>query len=140
MQIRKLDWINRPDHVRLSAHSVEFTDEKHTACLHTTGENENIRLSCEGDGICFLMLHTDRDRLVLGNGKASFSFAGFSYEIPLDVPSCLIVRKQGADIRFEAEDGRLLMHLTNPAFLGSASFGFATSGSGGKAVLRFSSL
>ena len=130
MQIKKLDWINRPEKIRVTAHSLTFKDEKTSICLHTTGIDDEVKLTYEGEGISFLMLHTENDYILFKHDRILSAFSGFKSEMPADIPSTIIVRKKGEDITFLTEDGKMIYHISNPAFTESASFGFKTGKSG----------
>ena len=130
MQIKKLDWINRPEKIRVTAHSLTFKDERTSVCLHTTGVDDEVKLSYEGEDISFIMLHTENDYILFDSNRILSTFAGFKTEFPSDIPSTMVVKKKGEDITFLTEDGRLIYHISNPAFTESASFGFKTGKSG----------
>ena len=135
MQIKKLDWINRPEKIRVTAHSLTFKDDRTSVCLHTTGVDDEVKLTYEGDGISFIMLHTENDYILLEKDRILSVFAGFRAEFPSAVPSTIIVRKKGEEISFLREDGEILYHISNPAFADSASFGFKTGKTGRTATL-----
>ena len=133
MHIKKLDWINRQEKIRVTAHSLTFKDEKTSVCLHTTGVDDEVKLTNEGEYISFLMLHTENDYILFEKDRILSVFAGFKAEFPASVPATIIVRKKGDDISFLSEDGESIYHISNPAFMESASFGFKT-GKTGKTV------
>ena len=135
MQIKKLDWINRPERIRVTAHSLKFKDDRTSICLHTAGVDDEVKLSYEGDDISFIMLHTENDYLLLGKTRILSVFAGFRSEFPASVPSTVIIRKNGDDIAFLTENGETIYHISNPAFHDSASFGFKTGKTGGEVTL-----
>lgn len=139
MQIRKIDWINRPNKIRVSSKSLTFLSEKKSTALHTTTEKEKLCLHYEGSRVSFIMLHTMHDRIIFSEGRIEVSFSGFSYSFPADFDSTLIVEKDGERISFFSKD-REILTLTHPAFKESASFGMTSTPTGEETTFFFYSL
>lgn len=136
MQIKKVDWINRPARVGITAHTLSFTSSGEHKALYTLGTDGNLVLSYEGDDIGFLMLHTPADWIILRPGRIYGILFGLSFDIPAHVLSPLEIRKEGERINFTT-DGRTVLDISNPAFRDSASFGFITGKDTKEAVLGF---
>ena len=117
MQIKKVDWINRPEKVKVSAHSLTFMDNYPSYALYTIGKDEDLFLSYEGEEVSFILLHTDKDMITLHEDEIDISFAGLNAK----------VRKRGEEVTFSDEEGDLLS-LSYPSFSTSVSVGFKTKG------------
>ncbi len=136
MQIKKVDWINRPSRVGITAHTLSFTSSGEHKALYTLGTDGDLVLSYEGDGIGFLMLHTPADWIVFCPGRIHGILFGLSFDIPAEIPHALEIHKEGERIRFVSA-GRIVLDISNPAFQDSASFGFITGKDTKEAVLSF---
>ncbi len=124
MQIKKIDWINKPEKVRVSAHSLSFKAERRCAALYTLEEEGKLALiRHNSETVSFLMLHTKNDRIIFRKDHADMKFSSLSEWIYLSIPDEIRVRKEGKKIVFSSATSALLT-LENDAFFSSASFGF----------------
>ncbi len=128
MQIKKVDWINKPEKVKVTAHSLTFITEKRCALLYTLEKDGELKLVRHNGNVSFLMLHTKNDRIILERESVDIRMFSLNSTITLSVPDEISVRKTGDTIAFSAS-GSVLIRLSNPAFLDSASFGFLIEGS-----------
>ncbi|HIV99407.1 MAG TPA: hypothetical protein IAB12_06500 [Candidatus Ornithospirochaeta avicola] len=124
MQIKKVDWINRPEKMRANSYSISFDEKGKRAALYTLGKEEEIALSYEGDGVSFFLFHTENDYLIISSTLLSFNLFSLKgkYELPFEIKS-LLIRKENERIVF-ISDGKEIMSLENEAFTESASVGF----------------
>lgn len=127
MQIKKVDWINRPEKVKVSAHSLTFMDNYPSYALYTIGKDDDLFLSYEGEGVSFILLHTDRDMITLNEDEIDISFAGLNAKVRKKRGKSLCIRKRGEEVTFSDEDGDFLS-LSYPSFSSSVSAGFKTKG------------
>ena len=98
----------------------------------TIGEEGTLSLSFEKDDevqLSFVLLHTPSDFIRFSQDGIHYSFFGLDSFIPCHIPSAIRMEKKGDVISFYSSS-LLLMKMENPAFLGSASFGFEIKGKG----------
>lgn len=123
MQIKKTDWIGRPEQVKVRAHSLSFKTAKRCAALYTLEENEELRLIRHNKSVSFLMLHTKEDRIIFKDDFIDLKFFSLRETITKSTGDVLLIEKRGKSISFSTEGGKL-MEIENEAFTSSASFGF----------------
>lgn len=136
MQIKKVDWINRPAKVRVTSRTLTFRQKEKSAALYTLSETEDLLLRYEGENVSFLMLHTDRDRLKITPDGISFSMHGTKAIIPGRHGAELFVEKRGDTVTFKEKDVTVF-EWSDPAFRDSASIGFLMEGSENEVTLFF---
>ena len=136
MQIKKVDWINRPERVRITSRTLCFRESGKRAALYTVGENEELTLRYEGENVSFLMLHTDRDYLRICSDRIAFSMHGTKSVSYGTFGTELEVVKEGTHISF-LQDGRTVFEAEDPAYKDSASLGFFIEGSEKDVTLFF---
>ncbi len=125
MQIKKVDWINRPQKVKITAHTLSFRSSGIHKALYTLEEKGCLELEYEGNDICFFMLHTPSDAIFFSLDKIYGSMFNLSFSFPAKLSNRLIIEKDGEKITFISKEETVL-EISNPAFLDSASFGFVT--------------
>ncbi len=125
MQIKKVDWINRPGKVKITAHTLSFCSTGIHKALYTIGESGCLELEYEGNDICFFMLHTPSDEIFFSSDKIYGSMFGLSFSFPAELSCRLKIEKEREKIVFTSKE-KTVLEISNPAFLDSASFGFVT--------------
>lgn len=119
MQIKKVDWINKPESVKERAHSLKFHVKERTAVLYTLEESGELKLIKHNDIVSFLMLHTKEDRIIFNKESADIKMFSLSATVKFNTFDTLTVKKDGSIITFNDD-----LKIENPAFFSSASFGF----------------
>ena len=138
MNIKKADWINPPEILERSLHSLTVKcDGKHTL-LFTAGENDSVTLSVDTElDYGFMLLHTPEEYLLIGKEKALITFGGVRTAFPLrKCHDRLCFRKEGKRITVLSGDDTVLS-IEKDAFLSSSSFGLTIEGEGNAYVEVF---
>ena len=127
MNTKKALWVKRPkSFINIDLHSFSWTEEENSSVFWTVGEEGEIslrRINDESVDVDFVLLHTPSDFVRFtkkGILSSFFSLTSFT---------SLRMKKESATISFFSEDA-LVYKIENPAFLGSASFGFEIKGKG----------
>ena len=127
MNTKKALWVKRPkSFINIDLHSFSWTEEENSSVFWTVGEEGEISLRRSNDesvDVDFVLLHTPSDFVRFtkkGILSSFFSLTSFT---------SLRMKKESATISFFSED-TLVYKIENPAFLGSASFGFEIKGKG----------
>ncbi len=136
MQIKKTDWIGRPEKVMVRSHSLTFKTDKRCAVLYTLEETGELKLIKHNKSVSFLMLHTKKDRIIISDDVIDASFFGLREKIEIKAGDMLLVKKEGSKITFSSDSFKLL-EIENEAFASSASFGFLIEGSDEEVFLEF---
>ena len=133
MNTKKAFWLKRPKkYIETTLHSFSWNEEGSSSVYWTIGEEGTLSLSFEKDDevqISFVLLHTPSDFIRFSQDGIHYSFFGLDSFIPFHMPSAIRMEKKGDVISFYSSS-ILLMKMENPAFLGSASFGFEMEGKG----------
>ena len=136
MQIKKTDWIECPERVKVRAHSLTFKASKRCAVLYTLDKEGSLKLIRHNDTVSFLMLHTKEDRIIISKERMDIKFFSLKESINRKVGDVLVIEKKGERISFNGEDENIF-EIENSAFLCSASFGFLIEPSDEEIVLEF---
>ena len=124
MNTKKALWVKRPkSFINIDLHSFSWTEEENSCVFWTVGEEGEIslrRINDESVDVDFVRF-TKKGIL-----SSFFSLTSFT---PLSSFTSLRMKKESATISFFSED-TLVYKIENPAFLGSASFGFEIKGKG----------
>ena len=136
MQIKKVDWINRPGKIRIAAHTLSFCSAGIHKALYTLEKNGCLDLEYEGADICFYMLHTQKDEIFFSSDKIYGSMFGLSFSFPAELSRRLRIEKDEGKIVFKSRE-KTVLEISNPAFIDSASFGFITGKDTTDASLSF---
>lgn len=123
MQIKKTDWINRPESVKVRAHSLTFRSERRCAALYSLEEVGELRLVRHNKSVSFLMLHTKRDRIIFKEDHIDMKLWSSECRMSIESDNELIIKKENECVSFFSGD-KCLLKISNPAFTSSASFGF----------------
>ena len=93
------------------------------------GEISLRRSNDESVDVDFVLLHTPSDFVRFTKKGILSSFFSLTSFTPLSSFTSLRMKKESATISFFSDDA-LVYKIENPAFLGSASFGFEIKGNG----------
>ena len=133
MNTKKALWVKRPkSFINIDLHSFSWTEEENSSVFWTVGEEGEISLRRSNDesvDVDFVLLHTTSDFVRLTKKGILSSFFSLTSFTPLSSFTSLRMKKESATISFFSED-TLVYKIENPAFLGSASFGFEIKGKG----------
>ena len=133
MNTKKALWVKRPkSFINIDLHSFSWTEEENSSVFWTVGEEGEISLRRSNDesvDVDFVLLHTLSDFVRFTKKGILSSFFSLSSFTPLSSFTSLRMKKESATISFFSEDA-LVYKIENPAFLGSASFGFEIKGKG----------
>ena len=133
MNTKKALWVKRPkSFINIDLHSFSWTEEENSSVFWTVGEEGEISLRRSNDesvDVDFVLLHTPSDFVRFTKKVILSSFFSLSSFTPLSSFTSLRMKKESATISFFSEDA-LVYKIENPAFLGSASFGFEIKGKG----------
>ena len=136
MQIKKTDWINKPEKVITRAHSLRFTTDKRTIVLYTLEEEGNLKLIRHSKSTSFVMLHTKEDRIIFSDNCIDVKFFGLKERISKETGDILQIEKKKNMITFSSEN-EVLLEISAPPFSSSASFGFLVEPSEEEIILEF---
>ena len=133
MNTKKALWVKRPkSFINIDLHSFSWTEEENSCVFWTVGEEGEISLRRSNDesvDVDFVLLHTPSDFVRFTKKGILSSFFSLTSFTPLSSFTSLRMKKESATISFFSED-TLVYKIENPAFLGSASFGFEIKGKG----------
>ena len=133
MNTKKAIWVKRPKtYITIDLHSFSWDVDDSSSVFWTIGEVGVIDLRAVYDdsvSLDFVLLHTPNDYVRFTKFGIYSSFFGFSSYIPSYSLNSLLLKKEGSSLSFYNDD-KLLLKIENPAFLGSASFGFEVKGKG----------
>ena len=133
MNTKKALWVKRPkSFINIDLHSFSWTEEENSSVFWTVGEEGEISLRRSNDesvDVDFVLLHTTSDFVRFTKKGILSSFFSLTSFTPLSSFTSLRMKKESATISFFSEDA-LVYKIENPAFLGSASFGFEIKGKG----------
>ena len=133
MNTKKALWVKRPkSFINIDLHSFSWTEEENSSVFWTVGEEGEISLRRSNDesvDVDFVLLHTTSDFVRFTKKGILSSFFSLTSFTPLSSFTSLRMKKESATISFFSED-TLVYKIENPAFLGSASFGFEIKGKG----------
>ena len=133
MNTKKALWVKRPkSFINIDLHSFSWTEEENSSVFWTVGEEGEISLRRSNDesvDVDFVLLHTASDFVRFTKKGILSSFFSLTSFTPISSFTSLRMKKDSATISFFSEDA-LVYKIENPAFLGSASFGFEIKGKG----------
>lgn len=133
MNTKKALWVKRPkSFINIDLHSFSWTEEENSSVFWTVGEEGEISLRRSNDesvDVDFVLLLTPSDFVRFTKKGILSSFFSLTSFTPLSSFTSLRMKKESATISFFSEDA-LVYKIENPAFLGSASFGFEIKGKG----------
>ena len=133
MNTKKALWVKRPkSFINIDLHSFSWTEEENSSVFWTVGEEGEISLRRSNDesvDVDFVLLHTPSDFGRFKKKGILSSFFSLTSFTPLSSFASLRMKKESDTISFFSEDD-LVYKIENPAFLGSASFGFEIKGKG----------
>ena len=133
MNTKKALWVKRPkSFINIDLHSFSWTEEENSSVFWTEGEEGEISLRRSNDesvDVDFVLLHTPSDFVRFTKQGLLSSFFSLTSFTPLSSFTSLRMKKESATISFFSDDA-LVYKIENPAFLGSASFGFEIKGKG----------
>lgn len=132
MNTGKATWIEHPKHVITTLHSYKYEGKDDLCVMFTLGEEGSITLlsKCEGSRESeFIFLHTPNDYIILDKNGIRGKLFTVDISIPMEIGNTIVFEKKNEEISFNS-DGRTLFTISNPAFLGSASFGIRSKGTG----------
>ena len=133
MNTKKALWVKRPkSFINIDLHSFSWTEEENSSVFWTVGEEGEISLRRSNDesvDVDFVLLHTTSDFVRFTKKGILSSFFSLTSFTPLSSFTSLRMKKESATISFFSDDA-LVYKIENPAFLGSASFGFEIKGKG----------
>ena len=129
MNTKKADWINKPERISMSLHSLSFHSEGRHCVFFTIGESGSITIEIKKGDASFVFLHTHNDAIRFSENGIGIRMFSFSSRIPIAAGRSMRMEKNGEDISFYS-DGNMVLSISNKAFLSSASFGAMTDKEG----------
>ncbi|MGN1164569.1 MAG: hypothetical protein ACI4S4_07195 [Candidatus Ornithospirochaeta sp.] len=133
MNTKKATWVHRPSSpFTTDLHSFSWAEDNESSVFWTIGEEGEISLSYEKDedvSVFFVFLHTPSDYISFHPSIVVSSFFSLSSSFPASIESNMKMVKEGDTISFFSGES-LIEKIQNPAFEGSASFGFYIKGKG----------
>ena len=133
MNTKKALWVKRPkSYITIDLHSFSWTEDGESSVFWTIGEEGEFELRAQYDdsvSLDFVLLHTPSDYVRFSEDGIYSSFFSLSSFIPSPSFSSIRFKKEKTVISFYSGE-ELIYKIENPAFLGSASFGFEIKGKG----------
>lgn len=132
MNTKKAIWVRFPGNISITLHSFTYTSEKEGFVLFTIGEEDKIELTLKAEesaSAAFVLFHTPSDWIEFNKDGISFSLFGGKGFFPCKIGEKITFIKEKENLSFFSEE-RLIFSTSDPAFLGSASFGARTRGKG----------
>lgn len=133
MNTKKAFWVKRPkSYITIDLHSFSWTEDGESSVFWTIGEEGEFELSAlfdESITLDFVLLHTPSDYVRFSKDGIYSSFFSLSSFLPSPSFSSIRLKKDKSVISFYSGEA-LIYKIENPAFLGSASFGFEIKGKG----------
>lgn len=132
MNTGKAIWLRHPKHVLTTLHSYTYEGKDDLCVMFTLGESGEMSLftKCEKDAKAkMVFLHTPNDYLIFSNGIIEGKLFEVEYRIHSSFDSRISLKKEGMKLSF-ISDGKVVLEISNPAFMGSASFGVISEGIG----------
>ena len=133
MNTKKATWVRRPSsYFTTDLHSFSWKEESESSVFWTIGCEGEISLSYSADpdvSVRFVFLHTPSDYISFSPDHVTSSFFSLSSSFPFSISTTMKMVKDGDKISFYTGE-ELVLKIENPAFQGSASFGFTIKGEG----------
>ena len=132
MNTSKATWIRHPRPIVTTLHSFSYEGKESLCVMFTLGEEGEFKLSAKADGeksFDFLFLHTPNDYLIFDKKGIHGKLFTVDIDIPMEIESNIILKKEKEKLVFY-DSNKQLIAISNPAFLGSASFGLEAKGNG----------
>ena len=133
MNTKKALWVKRPkSYITIDLHSFSWTEDGESSVFWTIGEEGEFELKAQYDdsvSLDYVLLHTPSDYVKFSKDGIYSSFFSLSSFIPSPSFSSIRFKKEETVISFYSGE-ELIYKIKNPAFLGSASFGFEIKGKG----------
>ncbi|MBO8436741.1 MAG: hypothetical protein IAA97_07170 [Spirochaetes bacterium] len=130
MNTKKAIWINKPEHIKATLHTLSFKSESAHSVFFVLGEEEEIKLSYKAETtVAFVLMHTEEDYIVFKDNAIVLLFSGIRTEIPHAAINELELIKKGPALTFKSGDDEILA-ITKTAFRTSVSFGISAKGCG----------
>lgn len=132
MNTGKATWLKHPKHVITTLHSYSYEGKGDLCVMFTLGEEGTMSLytKCEGERESeLLLLHTPNDYLLLSSKGIRGTMFSLSFDIPMEIGNKIVLKKEKEELFFFDGD-KCIFKLSNPAFLGSTSFGVISKGKG----------
>ncbi len=131
MNAKKGQWINEPRINEWSLHSLRVEGDGEHTLLFTVGEEDTVKIKCDSAlSHGFVILHTDKEYVLIKQNETIIHFSDVSTSIPLGALENATFIKQGKTITVLGDNEAKILSITKDAFLQSASFGVAIKGKG----------
>ena len=132
MNTSKAIWIKHPKHVITTLHSYTYEGKDNLCVMFTLPEKGEMTLSTANEKDAksrLLLLHTPNDYLLFSETGIKGKMFSLDIDIPLSIERKIVFKKDNEKLEFYSAN-KCILTLSNPAFLGSASFGVISEGTG----------
>lgn len=130
MNTKKAVWLNKPEKIKATLHSLSFRSESAHSVFFILGEEGEMTLRSKASiATAFVLFHTKEDYIVFSSQSIILSFSGIRTEIPHSPVNNVTLIKKGSLLTFKNGEDTLLT-ITKKAFSTSTSFGLSAKGEG----------